>query len=264
MPAVPVVAAKRPHRGVVAALRVAVAMLRGVGAGDARPALAVGGGVDVPGPGQPLQHGVFTIVQQTDGPHLGGVGGAGHDAKRLAYLGQAELAGRMELNHTGGKVALARLQVDAAGDTEQAHGVGRAGVGKAALGYGPHGGGEVGLARLVFKAEGVAPLVVAGGGFNLPCWGQRGRVALGADVVQHEERHGLAVGGGEGRASAEALRDKTACIGVPGGAGAVVLVGQVGVEVRLGRAVCVVEPRAVAVLLGRLFHQKNSFALGGD
>ena len=171
----------------------------------------------------------------------------------------------MELNHAGGKVALTRLQVDAAGDTEQAHGVGRAGVGKAALGYGPHGGGEVGLGRLVFKAEGVTPLVVAGGGFNLPCRGQRGRVALGADVVQHEERHGLTVGGGEGRARAEALRDETARVGVPGGgAGAVVLVGQVGVEVRLGRAVCVVEPSAVLVLLGRLFHQKNSFALGGD
>jgi hypothetical protein len=45
----------------------------------------------------------------------------------------------MELDHTGGEVALARLQVDAAGDAEQAHGVGRAGVGKPALGYRSHG-----------------------------------------------------------------------------------------------------------------------------
>ena len=211
--AVAVVAAVRTHGGVIAALRSAVGMLGMVGADDAGPALTVRAAQDQAIVGQPGHHVVVTVVGQFDRP-VGGARLARHHAQGVADLRQGELPLRVELDQARDEALTAGLQVYAARQPEVTHRVDRASVGVAGVGDGRDGRAEVGLGRL-HLGEGVAPLEVAGACLHDPSRGQGRRLALRADVVEHQHQDVFAVGGRGARALAHAVNDEAGGIAVP-------------------------------------------------
>ena len=185
-----------------------------VRADDAAPALVVDPRQHHAVVGQPRQHVVLAGVAYLDALDLGGVRFGRHNAQRLAHVVQRVLAVRVELDQPRLEVVAPPLQVDAAGDAAVADGVGCAWVSVARVSDGGDGRGEVCLGRLL--VEGVAPLERSFGRFHDPRRGQRRRLGLGADVVQHHEQDIFDVLGlGRWLAIHEAVNDERPCVDVP-------------------------------------------------
>ena len=96
--AVAVHTAERAVKGHIAALWVAVGMLRAVGADDTGPALGVGATEQQTLAGQPDQHIVSAIVGEPNRAGATRLGRAGRHVQGGADIGQYELAVGVELN----------------------------------------------------------------------------------------------------------------------------------------------------------------------
>ena len=252
------------RNGHITAHRVTVAMLGAVGALNAVPALGVALLQHQRTAIKPAQHFILSVVGHGQPLAHCRIGLARFNAQGGANAGKRKLAVDVQLNQSGGEIALAGLEVHRAGQAKVAHGVDRTAVRVTGLGNGLDRSGKLAGTRLVVKAKGVAPLVIVAAGFDDPARGQRRYFALGADIIQHQKGDTLAVGGtGRYLALDKARDDEAASIGVPS-AVALVSLGQEGRPGAFDRTVFVQLQIAVAVFARLLAYKQHRLALGGD
>ena len=181
--------------GVIPALGVMVRVLGVVRAHDARPTLAVRRGEHQPALGEPGEHWVVAVILQRDMRMRRRVGRCGRDTELLAERLQQVNALGVKLGELRGEVLLAFFQINRAGNAEVTDSIDSPSVGVSGLGDRHDRGGKLALFGLVVIIEYVAPLEVAGAGFNLPRRLHGRRLRLGANVIEHHERHMLGVAG---------------------------------------------------------------------
>ena len=260
----PVVAAERPVKRLVAPFDVAVAVLLMVRADDPAPAVVVDARQHKVVVGQPLQDVVAARVADVDAPILGGVRLGRRNVQRLANLFERIFALRMKLDQPRLEQPAPLLEVDAARNAAVAHRPVRARIGVARVSNRLDGCGKVSLGRLF--AECVAPLERPLARLHDPCRVNRRHGRLGADVVQHHEQDVFAVLAPRARlAVLEPVNDERAGVDIPrlavlhlGEA----LVRQIGGEGRLRHAVLMIDQVTRRIALRLLPQQQGCLAIG--
>ena len=200
----------------VAAHRIAVAMLCRIRAYDAEPTLGIAVLNHLASVVHPLQDVVLTVIIKR---HLAAgacVRVVRRHAKRVADFLKGEHTIRRMLYKIRREVIAPLFQIDRPRQTEVTHRIDSAGIRVARLGNGDDSRRELALCWLLVQLELVTPLVVAGRCLHLPRRLKRRRLALRADVVKHHERYIVAVGRTcVNLAVGEPINDKRRRVGIP-------------------------------------------------